>query len=413
MIDNFKKICLIGWAKSNISLCRVLLKLEKEVRVSEIRDINNFDNFLIDRFSKDGVKFEFSGHTKDFIKDSDLIVLSPGVQLNSSPIQIAKELNIPYVGEIEVAFWLTKARFIAITGTSGKTTTTFLTYKLLKEKFKRVFLGGNIGIPLSSFILKANKNDLIVLEISSFQLQTIMSFRPFVAALLNIEPNHLDHHSSFEEYFSSKMNIFKNQRKEDYAVINKNMFLLKEVEKHIRSNIVYFSKEFPNEDFSCAYRIASIFKVDRTFAINLFSKFKGLSHRMQFIRTINGINFINDSKSTTPLSTIWALKQLKGKTILIAGGKDKGLDYSVIIPHLGNVKKINLIGEASSKIKKTLNGYVSVEIFGSLKDAVISSFKELDKGNILFSPMCSSFDMFSNYKERGRKFIEIVKNIKT
>ncbi|MCM8786729.1 MAG: Mur ligase family protein [Candidatus Omnitrophica bacterium] len=414
-IEKIKKVCIVGFGKSGISLCNLLLSLGKKVVVSEIKDENNFNLNLVKKFEKKGVCFEFGVHTENFIKDIDLLILSPSVNIKNSIItEMANKLGIPYVGEIEFSFWLTKAKFIAITGSSGKTTTTFLTYQVLKNNLKqRIFLGGNIGIPVSSFILNTKKDDIIVLEVSSFQLQTILYFRPFVAVLLNLEPNHLDHHSCFEEYFLAKMNIFKNQNHNDWAVLDKNMSLLGKVKKYVKAKKIYFSSEFLNKNFSCVYRIGSIFGLDKFSCQKVFSNFKGLPHRLQLVRVIRGIKFINDSKATTTLATIWALKNTKGKVILISGGKDKGVDYSQILSYKEQIKKINLIGEAALKIKEVLEPSIKSEIFSSLEDAVLNSYKEAENGDsVIFSPMCSSFDMFKNYKDRGQKFIHIVNSLK-
>ncbi len=412
-IDNIKKVCVVGWGKSGFSLCNLLLSLKKEVKLTELKERQHFSPSLIDKMAKMGVSFEFGGHSEKFLKGCQLIVLSPGVDpLNSEVLKIANALNIPYVGEVEFAYWLTRAKFVAITGTNGKTTTTFLTYRVLRENKKRVFLGGNIGIPVSSFILDTKKGDLIVLEISSFQLETILEFKPYVAALLNVEPNHLDRHPTFSDYFGAKMNIFRNQQPDDFAVLNKNTEMLSDIEKKIKSKIVLFSSEFENQNFSCVYRIAGIFGLSKVDCLHVFSNFKGIPHRLQVVRVVNGVSFVNDSKSTNPSSTIWAFNNIKGNIILIAGGKDKGVNYESIIPHMKKVKKVNLFGQAAEKINKALFGHVKTQIFPSLYDVVSASFKESSpRDTILFSPMCSSFDMFSNYMERGRKFIEVVKSL--
>jgi UDP-N-acetylmuramoylalanine--D-glutamate ligase len=412
-INNFRKVCVIGWGKSGVSLCKLLLSLKKQVKVSEKGQRQSFPSSLIDEFKNRGVEFEFGGNSENFIKDSQLVVLSPGVDtFNSSVVNAAGMYNIPCVGEIEFSWWLTKAKFIAITGTNGKTTTTSLIYQLLKKKNKRVFLGGNIGIPLSSFVLDTKEGDLIVLEISSFQLETIVKFKPYVASLLNISPDHLNRYADMDEYSRAKMNIFKNQGKDDWAVLNQNLDLSEDNKKSIKSKILRFSNEFSNENYSCVYRIGSIFGIDKSDCQDLFSSFKGMPHRMQLVREVRGINFINDSKATNPASTVWALKNLEGPVILIAGGKDKGLDFSQIKPYLKNVKKVNLFGESASKIEKLLQSDVDTAKHSSLEEIVFSSFQEAKEGDtILFSPMCASFDMFSNYAERGQKFMEIVNNL--
>ena len=412
-IDNFKKVCVVGWGRSGISLANLLLRLGKKVGISEIAEANSFPSQLINDFTSKGVEFEFGGHSEKFIKDAQLLILSPGVDLSSSVIKkIAQANNIPCVGEIEFSSWLTKAQIIAITGTNGKTTTSELIYQVLKRKERRVFLGGNIGRPFSSFVLETEEEDLVVLEISSFQLETTLKFKPYVVAFLNIEPDHLDRYSDFKDYFQAKLNIFKNQGREDWAVLNKNIDFRSQIEKVIKSQLVYFSQELSNENFSCVYRIASIFGLTKIDCLKVFSEFKGLRHRLQVARKLNKITFINDSKATNPSSTIWALKNTKAPIILLAGGRDKGLDYSSILPHLKKVKRVNLFGEAAVKIREGLGSGVETKVFQSLEKAVLSSYQEAESGDtILLSPMCSSFDMFSNYQDRGDRFIEIVNSI--
>ena len=412
-IDDFKKVCVVGWGKSGISLCNLLLHLGKEVKVSEAAEAKTFSFQLTNDFVKKGVRFEFGGHSRKFTKDAQLLILSPGVDITcSSILEIVQTHKIPYVGEIEFSSWLTKSKIIAITGTNGKTTSSELIYQVLKHKNKRVFLGGNIGTPFSSFVLDTKKGDIIVLEVSSFQLETIIEFKPYVAAFLNVEPDHLDRYSDFKNYFQAKLNIFKNQDREDWAVLNKNIDFRSQIEGVIKSQPVYFSQEFSNENFSCVYRIAAIFGLTKSDCWKVFSEFKGLPHRLQVARKLNKITFINDSKATNPSSTIWALKNTKAPIILLAGGRDKGLDYSPVLPHLKKVKRVNLFGEAAAKIREVLGAKVETEAFSSLEKAVLSSYRGAESGDtILLSPMCSSFDMFSDYQARGDKFIEIVNSL--
>ncbi|MFA7677397.1 MAG: Mur ligase family protein [Candidatus Omnitrophota bacterium] len=410
-INNFNKVCVVGWGKSGVSLCELLLELGKNIKVSESRQKSCFQNSLIQEYTDKGVVFEFGSNSRDFIKDCDLVVLSPGV--NPALIRpFLKDAGIPCVGEIEFSFWFNKAPCVAITGTNGKTTSTYLTHKVLEATGCRVFVGGNIGTPFSSFALKTTKDDIVVLELSSFQLETIVEFHPYVAALLNIAPDHFDRYNDLQEYILAKTCIFKNQSSGDWALLNRSLERLGILPGDIKPRVVYFSDEFPNENFSCIWRIAEIFGVNKKSCQKIFSEFKGLPHRMQFVRKIKGVEFINDSKATNPASAIWALDNISGPVILLAGGKDKGLDYSEVASHLGRVKKINLFGEAASKIKKSLKDFCRIEVFSSLQEAVSSAFDEANPGEIvLLSPMCASFDMFSDYKERGDRFIKIVDSL--
>jgi len=409
-LDNFKTVCVVGWGCSGQATTKLLLALGKKVKVSEERELKFFETSLIDQLSAQGLEFEFGSHSENFIKDCQLIVVSPGVDpARSEAFRIARDLELPCIAEMELGFSLTKANCIAITGTNGKTTTSHLTYELLRKKTKRVFLGGNIGVPFSSFVLNTKSNDLVVLEVSSFQLETIIDFRPQVAALLNIRPDHLDRYKNFADYLAAKMNIFKNQTKDDFALLNKASGFDFEDSRLKKAKTIYFSNEFPNENFSCAYRIAAIYGLTKADCQPVFSSFLGLAHRRQLVRNIDGITFVNDSKATNPSSTIWALQNTQGPVLLLAGGKDKGLDYSVLKPYLKRVKKLNLFGEAAGTILNSLEPEVASETFSSLDQATASAFKEAKSGDtVLLSPMCSSFDMFSNYKQRGERFIEIV-----
>lgn len=416
-IDSIQNVCVIGLGKSGFALCKLLLELKKKVFLSESKPAESFSPVLRNALTQRGVACEFGGHSERFLQDAQLFVLSPGVDpLTSEAVKIAQIRQITFVGEIEFAFWLTKAKFVAITGTNGKTTTTFLTYRVLKEMFsgkkRKVFLGGNIGIPISSFILDTREGDIVVVEISSFQLETIIEFRPHVACLLNIDPNHLDRHPTFKDYFEAKMNIFRNQRSEDFAVLNKKITMLPDIEKRLRAKKLHFSSEFPNENHSCVYRATSAFGATKLDCMKVFSSFKGLPHRMQQVRRVNEVTFVNDSKSTNPSSTVWALKNIKGQVILIAGGKDKGVQYQAIVPFLKRVKKINLFGQAACKINDALSPHARTEVFATLEAVVQASYAQAQPGDtVLFSPMCSSFDMFSNYMERGRLFTAVVKRL--
>jgi len=412
-VDSFRNICVVGFRRSGVYLVKLLLKLGKKAKVTEQKDDSFFSAKLVNKFHNAGVDFEFGAHTDNFIKDSDIIVISPGVNTKKSQIShIAKINNIPVVGEVEFASWFTKSTIVAITGTNGKTTTTFLTYRVLKSIKPNVYLAGNIGIPFSCYALSTKPKDIVVLELSSFQLESIIEFKPYVGCILNVEPDHFDRYSYFDEYTQAKFNIFRNQTQDDWAVLNKNIYGRQEIIRDIKSKIVYFNNEFSNPNYSAVYRIAHIFGAGKADCMKVMSDFNGLPHRLQSVNKIKGIVFINDSKATNPASTVWALKNTKSPIVLIAGGKDKGLDYSVVEPYLKKVIKINLFGEAVHKIELSLKNRVKIGVFSSLECAVEDAYHIAQGGTtVLFSPMCSSFDMFSNYIQRGNKFIEIVNNL--
>lgn len=412
-IEHKRTFCVAGWGKTGVSVAEMLLRLGKKVKVTEKQAKKHFSSQSIKNFEKRGVEFEFGGHSEKFIADSELVIVSPGIDFLKTKLKdIVLGNCIPYLGELEFASYFTKSKIIAITGTNGKSTTAHLIYLLLNQKNKKVYLGGNIGRPLADFALDTKANDLIVLEVSSFQLETAARFRPNIAVLLNIEPDHIDRHQNFHNYLSAKMKIFQNQEKNDWAVINRRINLPKNSFSSINSQIVYFSDQFNDQNLSAVYRVGQIFNFTKTDCMKIFSKYRKLPHRQQVVKVIDKITFINDSKATNPASTFFALKAIKAPIILIAGGKDKGFNYS----HLGNysrkIKKINTIGEAADKIEDELEDKIKCQKFKSLQEAVLFSYKEATAGDtVLFSPMCSSFDMFKNYKQRGQKYIEIVKDI--
>lgn len=410
--DKFNTICLVGFRRSGIALCETLLEMKKKVLVTESAEEDRFYLPLISRLRKQKVEFEFGGHTNKFINRAELMILSPGVAPDiCTAVEIARGGNMAVVGEVEFSGWLTRARIVAVTGTNGKSTTAFLTYRALKEKHRRVYLAGNIGIPFSPVALRARDNDILVIEVSSYQLETIKEFKPYVACITNLAPDHLDRYKDFSGYVSAKMNIFRNQGPDDYAVISDKIpGLIKPFP--VRSSMRYFGREKGNDNFAAVSVIASLFGVPDYTVDGIFKSFNGLPHRMRIIKEVNGVTFINDSKATNPASTVWALRNTNPGIFLIAGGKDKGLDYSRIKTFFPKLKKINLYGQAGEKIRDALSGFKNMELFTDLETAVVSAYGEAGPGDtVLFSPMCSSFDMFSSYIERGYRFMEIVDNI--
>ncbi len=412
-IEKINRVCIAGWGKTGVSLAKLLLSLGKEVKVTEKGGRNNFSSSLIKNFQNKGVEFEFGRHSNNFISSAELLLLSPGINFSESSLnKIVKKNHMPYTGELEFASYFAKAKIIAITGTNGKTTTAYLAYLLLKKKKKKVYLGGNIGRAFSEIVPNAGKEDLIVLEVSSFQLETIHRFRPYIAALLNINSDHLTRHKSFNNYLKTKMKIFQNQKKSDWSLINRKSRLPKTFLPQLNSKVVYFGGEFSNDNFSCVYEIGKIFNLTKADCLSIFSEYRNLPYRQQEIKIINKVRFINDSKSTNPASTINALGPLQAPVILIAGGRGKGFSYAPLRRYSRKIRKVNLIGEAADKIRDDLSGKIKCQKFDCLKEAVLASYREsMGEGTVLFSPMCSSFDMFADYKERGRSFNRIVKNI--
>jgi len=375
---------------------------------------------------------------REFLPLVDRVVLSPGIPPKHPLWKEALRLGLDVIGELELAWEFFKGKAIAITGTDGKSTTTRLTYLMLSKFFKDVEEGGNIGIPFSEIVLK-NPECLAVLEVSSFQGKTLKSFRPIGGAFLNFSTDHLDWHPNLEDYLQSKYNIFSRQKEEDFLAVNafqeetKNTptkarkILIGEKEAHIKDGKGYvFGKEvFSLERLKIvgmhnamnvltasviAYTLGAPEEVIQEVAYN----FRGLPYRLEYLGEFNGVRIYNDSKSTTPNALRSALESMPDhKVILIAGGKDKGMNFEDLHTLVSKkVKACLLIGEAKEKIAKAWNKATDIYLFNSLEEAVEKALCIAKRGDvILFSPACASFDMFRDYKERGDRFKALVEEL--
>lgn len=408
-----KKITIIGLARSGVACANLLYRLGAWVKITDIKDNAQTRKASANLGLKD-ISVELGKHSPEFIKDADLIVISPGVALDTQPVKWAKEFNKPVISEIEAAGILCPATIVAVTGSNGKTTVTTLIGKILAASGKNVFICGNIGNPFCGEVEKMQGADFVVLEVSSFQLETIKDFKPKVAVILNLTLNHLDRYKDMQEYGDAKKRIAMNQDNHDFLVLNKDDPLLRDFGTNAKSKVVYFSKqEGLNPNQSAVFSVGNIFGVDQKIMLKVFSEFKGIQHRMEEVRSIKGIKFINDSKATTADSAIWAINNINTPIIFIAGGRHKGIDYRVVIePAKNKVKQIILIGEAQEEIAAALKNTFAIENAATLKDAVQRAFILAKPGyTVLFSPMCSSYDMFTDYEERGRVFKKIVLNL--
>lgn len=405
-----KKITVVGLARSGVACTNLLHKLGAVVSITEIKD-NAQTRLASNKLCSDKISIELGRHSSGLIKQADLVVISPGVGLDSLPIKLAKEFDKPVISEIEVASILCPAAIIAVTGSNGKTTVTTLIGRALEKAGKKVFVCGNIGNPFCGEVEKMQEGDFAVLEISSFQLETIRDFKPRVAVILNVTANHLDRYNNMQEYLDAKKRIFMNQDQNDFLVLNGDDVLLKNISNQVKSKVVYFSNQQGlNPNQSAVLSVAKIMGVDKDIVLDVFSSFKGIEHRMEEVRKINGVKFINDSKATTADSAIWAIENINEPIILIAGGRHKGIDYRVILePAKGKVKQVVLIGEAKEKIASDIGREIPTEQVASLEEAVRKSYALAKPGyTVLFSPMCSSYDMFTDYEERGRVFKKLV-----
>ncbi|MDP2938314.1 MAG: UDP-N-acetylmuramoyl-L-alanine--D-glutamate ligase [Candidatus Omnitrophota bacterium] len=413
--DYFKhrKVTVAGMARSGFASANLLYDLGADVSVSDNQDNDSTRSYALQLKSKN-IKIEIGRHSPEFIKDKDLLVVSPGIPDTALPIVLAKQFQIPIISEIELAWLLCPATVIAVTGSNGKTTVTTLIGKILEAGGKKVFVLGNIGNPFCSEVEKMEAGDFVSLEVSSFQLENIHEFKPKIALILNFACNHLDRYKDLQEYLAAKKRIFINQDKSDYSVLNHDDPAVKELAKETKANVVYFS-QMPdlNLNQAAVLAVASILGIDKELCLEVFRAFKGIEHRLEYVAKINNVTFINDSKSTTVDSTIWAFKNISCPIVLIAGGKDKGSDYSIILDLIRKkTREVILIGEAREKIKSALRGFLSIDEAPTLEEAVNLAFSKAKSGDcVLLSPMCSSFDMFLNYEERGKIFKQAVFNL--
>ncbi len=408
-----KQVLVVGFGRSGIASANLLYELGAQVFVTDSQD-NDSTRLNLSKLKSKEIKVELGRHSRDFVKGKNILIISPGVPNQALPIVWAKEENIPVISEIELAWVFCPAEVIAITGTNGKTTVTTLIGKALEKAGRRVFTCGNIGKPFCSEIKEMQPGDFVSLEVSSFQLENIGTFKPKIAVILNLSRNHLDRYKDMPEYLAAKKRIFKNQDALDYLVLNYDDPLIRPLDREAKSKIIYFHKEDGlNLNQSAVLAVTSILGIDRDLVLRVFREFKGVEHRMEEVRKVNGVRFINDSKSTTTEATVWALNNLTEPLVLIAGGREKGNDYAAVLELARNkVKAAVLIGEAKEKIKKAFGSAINVEEAQTLGEALNKALRIARSGDcVLFSPMCKSFDMFANYEERGMAFKDLVSGL--
>ncbi len=411
-----RKITILGLARSGLACANLLFDLGADVSISDVQD-NQAVRLNASRLKSKEIKVELGRHTPEFIKGRDFVVISPGIANDAPPVIWAGQFGIGLISEIEVASILCPAKIIAVTGSNGKTTVTTLIGRILEAAKKTAFVCGNIGNPFCGELTRIGRDDFAVLEVSSFQLENIKRFKPKVAVMLNLSPNHLDRYADMQGYSEAKKRIFMNQDNSDYLVLNRDDAVLTALANEARARLVYFSasgKFNPNQ--AAVLAVGSVLGIDSRLCLKVFGDFKGIEHRMEYVAELNNIKFINDSKATTVDSCIWALKNINRPVVLIAGGKDKGVDYSLVLDSARDkVKEVILIGQAKKKIREALKGILPVDEAPTLEEAVTKAFYKAAAGDcVLLSPMCSSYDMFSDYEQRGRVFkntvYDLVKN---
>jgi len=440
-----KRVLVVGLGRSGAAAAFFLQEHGAKVTVSDTRSEAQLQHEVAQLLDR-GISIEAGRHGERTFRDQDLIVVSPGVPPDQPQLQHARTLGIPVIGEVELAFRFLQGKVLAITGSNGKTTTTTLVGEILNKAGKKTLVGGNIGTPVISLAGKSSAESLVVLEVSSFQLETIEQFRPWIAAILNITPDHLDRHHTFEAYVAAKARIFENQASGDFGVLNADDAACVALEKKVKGSLYWFSRKQPVEQGAflkgeqiifrqngkeqpvlsrgditlkglhnlenvlAAVTMTMLAGCDPQRVRQAVSEFHAVEHRLELVNAVNGVTFYNDSKATNVDATIKALESFRGNIHIILGGKDKGSDYTVLVPLLRErVKAAYLIGAAAEKIRSQIQGSTTLVSAGTLERAVHQAFEVAKPGDIvLLAPACASFDQFENYEQRGRIFKELV-----
>ncbi|MDI6785539.1 MAG: UDP-N-acetylmuramoyl-L-alanine--D-glutamate ligase [bacterium] len=443
-----KKVAVLGLGKSGIAAAKLLHQKEAKVFISEI---NNELSFKGELYSYLNNNFEIElGRHSEKILESDMIVISPGINTDIPIIKKAHELNISVISEIELAFKFIKNQtLVSITGTNGKTTVTTLLGEVVKNDKKETIVAGNIGYPLCEAINELKEEHILITEISSFQLENIEKFKPHISVLLNITEDHLDRYFDMEEYTRAKKNITINQKRGDFIVLNYDDFRIRSLDIRTSAKIIYFSvkekikegvyiednkiisnlkgkKEFicnledikikgkhNQENILAVVSVSILLNVNKEILKDTISNFAGLEHRIKEVKNIHGVTFINDSKATNIDAMLKAMESFNSPIILIAGGRDKKGNFILLRNLLlKKTKEMILIGESKEKIRNLLKECVNTHLVDNLSKAVNLAYALAEDGDIvLFSPGCSSYDMFSNYEERGECFKKEVFNL--
>ena len=440
MFEN-NNIVILGMARSGYEVAKYLAKRHNKITINDLNTNQNEEH--IKELEKLGVKIVLGSHPDDLItKDVNYLIKNPGVPIDHKYVLKAKELGIEVLNEVEVSARLMRkdVHLIGITGTNGKTTTTTIIYEILKEKFKdKVHLTGNMGYPLISFLDKFKKDDFIVMETSSQQLENLDKFTPEVAVLTNVSEAHLEFFKTYDHYKELKKRIFKNHTNDNLAIINRTDEESLKLTKDIKSNKVYFSdskddlcyiekeniyykgkkiidtkeiilKGMHNyQNIMAAIIVAKHYGVEDEIINKVVKKFKGVEHRLEFVKELDGKKYYNDSKATNLVSTQIALKSFDKDILLILGGYERGQDFKELIPYLDNVKVILAIGENRERVKKELSNY-NVIVKETLKEAM-KNIKDYDVDIVLLSPASASWDQYKKFEDRGEEFKNIVNNL--
>jgi UDP-N-acetylmuramoylalanine--D-glutamate ligase len=445
---NNKRVLVVGLGKSGVASALFLKSRGARVTVSDSKpEAELRDEILL--LLEHGITVETGGHGDRTFRGQDLIVVSPGVPVDAPQLVQARNLGEPVIGEIELAAQFLSGPIVAITGANGKTTTASLAGEIIAAGNFSTLVGGNIGTPAISFVDQAGPATWTVLEVSSFQLETMVEFRPRIAVILNITPDHLDRHKTFVNYVNAKARVFENQRQDDFTVLNADDSTTAGLSDRTHAQLFWFSRKKEIEKGAFARgthiyfrdghnerEILPLAEVPLKGGHNLENVlagvsigilvgcqpeqirqavriFKAVEHRLEFVARLAGVDYYNDSKATNVDATIKALESFPANIHLILGGKDKGSDYTVLHELLRQrVKRVYTIGAAATKIESQIQGAAEVEHAETLENAVRRASESAVAGDvILLAPACASFDQFQSYEHRGRVFKEIVHSL--
>lgn len=440
-----KKVLVLGLAKSGESAARLLDKLGAIVTVNDGKPFE--ENPAAQSLLEEGIKVITGGHPLELLdEDFEWMVKNPGIPYNNPMVMRALEKKIPVITEVELAYLISDAPIIGITGSNGKTTTTTMIAEVLTAGGQNGLLSGNIGFPASQVAQDAGETDTLVMELSSFQLMGIETFHPEIAVITNLMPTHLDYHGSFEEYVAAKWNIQKNMTASDHVVLNFNQDLAKELAKKTAAKVLPFSTKekvdgayldgdvltfrgeaimkaselgVPGshnvENALATIAVAKLRGIDNQVIRETLAHFGGVKHRLQYVGEINQVKFYNDSKSTNILATQKALSGFdNSKVILIAGGLDRGNEFDELVPDIKGLKKMVILGESAARVKRAADqAEVSYLDASDVRDATRKAFSVAEPGDVvLLSPANASWDMYKNFEVRGDEFLAVFKELK-
>ena len=451
---DYQKILIAGTGKSGICAAKLLQKEGCEIVFYDGKKDIDIDKLIEQLDTKENIKVILGELNDRMYSDIDLMIISPGISVESDIAEGARKRDIPIWGEVELAYQLGAGHLAAITGTNGKTTTTSLVGEIFKEYTDNSYTVGNIGIPYTDVAAELTDNSYVALEVSSFQLETIEDFHPHVSAVLNVTPDHLDRHHTMDNYASVKLDVCVNQTNDDYIVLNYDDPITREMahDQRVKAQVIYFSRteelsvgvyqkkdaiyiktngeekkvidisdlvllgSHNVENYMAGIAIAFYMGIPMDIIVKVLKTFKGVAHRIEFVDEINGVAYYNDSKGTNPDAAIKGIQAMNRRTVLIGGGYDKGVPFDDWIKAFdGKVKKLVLLGQTREMIADTAKkyGFNDIIFVESLEEAVDVCANEAEPGDaVLLSPACASWGMFDNYEQRGDMFKDYVRSLK-